>query len=109
MQRTLLALALIVTAGASYAQTMPSNEPRDPNGRPFIGRNDWVAQPGDRTNAGAAHRMNYANPDMAQAPQAMPMERGPHPVAFKDEFGFRYDAQGNRLDARGNIISPQTR
>lgn len=30
-------------------------------------------------------------------------------VAFRDEFGFRYDAQGNRIDARGNIISPQTR
>ncbi|TAJ39106.1 MAG: hypothetical protein EPO55_13390 [Reyranella sp.] len=30
-------------------------------------------------------------------------------VAFRDEFGFRYDTQGNRIDARGNIISPQTR
>ncbi len=27
--------------------------------------------------------------------------------AFRDEFGFRYDGQGNRIDARGNIISPQ--
>lgn len=26
--------------------------------------------------------------------------------AFRDEFGFRYDGQGNRVDARGNIISP---
>ena len=25
---------------------------------------------------------------------------------MKDEYGFRYDGQGNRLDARGNIISP---
>ena len=47
MQRTLLALALIMTAGASYAQTM-TNEPRDPYGRPLIGRNDWVRQPGDQ-------------------------------------------------------------
>jgi hypothetical protein len=111
MQRTLLALALIVTASASYAQTMPTNEPRDPYGNPLIGRNDWVAQPGDRTNAGAAPRMNHArmNPDMAQAPQAMPMQSGPHQATFKDEYGFRYDAQGNRLDARGNVISPQTR
>jgi hypothetical protein len=38
------------------------------------------------------------NPGMVQAPSsAMPMQNGPH------------DAQGNRLDARGNIISPQTR
>jgi hypothetical protein len=28
--------------------------------------------------------------------------------AFKDEYGFRYDAQGNRLDRNGNIISPQS-
>ncbi|MFZ5783037.1 MAG: hypothetical protein ACOY4R_22790 [Pseudomonadota bacterium] len=27
---------------------------------------------------------------------------------FRDEYGFRYDGQGNRLDARGNIISPQS-
>jgi hypothetical protein len=132
MQRSLLALALIATAAtasASYAQTapqpgyaqpqpgnaqtQPANEPLDPYGHPLIGRNDWVAQPGDRTNAGAARsvRSNNAtmNSDMAQAPQAMPMQSGPHQAAFKDEYGFRYDAQGNRLDARGNVISPQTR
>lgn len=28
--------------------------------------------------------------------------------AFKDEFGFRYDGQGNRLDRNGNIINPQS-
>lgn len=28
--------------------------------------------------------------------------------AFRDEYGFRYDGQGNRLDRRGNIISPQS-
>jgi hypothetical protein len=113
MQRTLLALALIVSASASYAQTVPSSEPRDPYGHPFIGRNDWVAQPGDRTNAGAAPPINHQrmSSDMAQAPasEAMPMQSGPHQAAFKDEYGFRYDAQGNRLDARGNVISPQTR
>ena len=46
--------------------------------------------------------------DGAGRPQ-MQMQTGPHQAAFKDEFGFRYDAQGNRLDARGNIISPHTR
>ena len=122
MQRTLLALAWIASVGVSYAQAqttvvtttqtrpqaMPTNEPLDPYGHPLIGRNDWVAQPGDRTNAGAApsmHRRNM-NPDMAQAPS---MQSGPRQATFKDEYGFRYDAQGNRLDARGNIISPQTR
>jgi len=28
--------------------------------------------------------------------------------AFRDEHGFRYDGQGNRLDRNGNIISPQS-
>ena len=51
-------------------------------------------------------KRTYANPDMAQAPS---MQSGPRQATFKDEYGFRYDAQGNRLDARGNIISPQTR
>ena len=62
------------------------------------------------------------NANMATAPQMqmapsrwrlrwrpMPAQTGPRQATFKDEFGFRYDAQGNRLDARGNIISPQTR
>ena len=131
MQRTLLALALIATAGVStasvsyaqtYAQPQPgyaqpqtrsTNEPLDSYGHPLIGRNDWVAQPGDRTNAGAApstYRQRM-NPDMAQAPapRATPMQNGPHQGTFKDEYGLRYDAQGNRLDGRGNTISPQTR
>jgi hypothetical protein len=140
MQRSLLALALIATAGVStagvsyaqtyaqpqpgYAQPQPgyaqpqtrsTNEPRDPYGNPLIGRNDWVAQPGDRTNAGAAPPVrNYnarMNSDMAQVPaqRAMPMQSGPQQGAFRDEYGHRYDAQGNRLDGRGNVISPQTR
>jgi hypothetical protein len=28
--------------------------------------------------------------------------------AFRDEYGFRYDGQGNRLDRYGNIISPRS-
>ncbi len=27
---------------------------------------------------------------------------------FRDEFGFRYDADGNRIDRNGRIISPQS-
>lgn len=98
MKRTLLTLALIATAGVAQAQPTPSSEPLDPNGRPFIGRNDWVRQPGDQPGSAGAN----ASSDMAVAPS------GPREATFKDEFGFRYDAQGNRLDARGNIISPQT-
>jgi hypothetical protein len=46
-------------------------------------------------------------PAQATVPPAPP----PPPAgvqAFRDEYGFRYDGQGNRLDARGNIISPQS-
>jgi hypothetical protein len=138
MQRTLLALALIASAGASvsYAQAQtyaqpqpygqpqpyaqqqpmpnqarPGNEPLDPYGHPLIGRNDWVAQPGDRTNAGAAPTRSRMNSDMAQAPasQAMPMQNGSHQGTFKDEYGHLYDAQGNRVDSRGNIIPVHAR
>jgi hypothetical protein len=28
--------------------------------------------------------------------------------AFRDEYGFRYDGQGNRLDRNGNIVSPHS-
>ena len=81
-----------------------------PTASPLIGRNDWVAQPGDRTNAGAAPSMNAhatRTRTWRQAPARCRAARV-RPT-FKDEYGFRYDAQGNRLDARGNIISPQTR
>ena len=68
------------------------------------------------TTAAPAPQMQMApqaqpmTPQMASPPMdSMPAQTGPRQAAFKDEFGFRYDAQGNRLDARGNIISPQTR
>jgi hypothetical protein len=102
MKRSLLALALIATAGAAQAQPMPSSEPLDPNGRPFIGRNDWVRQPGDQPSGNVGGSVG-ADAEIAVAPS------GARVPTLKDEYGFRYDAQGNRLDARGNIISPQTR
>lgn len=109
VQRALLALALISTAGVSYAQTMQTNEPRDPYGRPFVGRNDWVRQPGDERGPAAGGANMNTNQNMAAAPMSMPAQSGPHQATFKDEYGFRYDAQGNRLDARGNVISPHTK
>ena len=144
MQRTLLALALIASASASYAQTVtPSGEPLDPYGRPLIGRNDWVRQPGDQPGPGGARMqpgatmsyggsmatapapqsmapsappmptsekttsMNKLERDHAVGPEPIPMgAAGPRQATIKDEYGFRYDSEGNRLDARGNIISP---
>ena len=153
MQRTLLTLALIATASVSYAQTMPAGEPADPYGRPLIGRNDWVRQPGDQPGPRGAAMQPSMQPSMqysgaptttvttysgnvATAPASQPpmpttektsrnnrLEQGhavgqePVPMdaagrrqaTMKDEYGFRYDGQGNRLDARGNIISPHIR
>jgi hypothetical protein len=146
MQRTLLALALIATAGVSYAQTIPAGQSTDPYGRPIVGRNDWVRQPGDQAGprgagiqpgsaainygsnmatAPAAHPMaqpratvpaqprasgsNKLERDRATGPEPVPMDAvGPRQATMRDEYGFRYDNQGNRLDARGNIISPHT-
>jgi hypothetical protein len=134
MRRTLLALALISTAGVSYAQTMQTSV--DAQGRPIVGRNDWVRQPGDQAgpgNANIATAPSYSgsatmssNAGMsgtsqlgvpfqkggklershATGPEPMPMQAGPRQVAFTDEYGFRYDSDGNRLDRRGNVISP---
>lgn len=80
----------------------------DANGQPIIGRNDWVRQPGDRQGAGT--QSPSSDPNMATAPPARPRMSGasqPGPDGtFRDEYGFRYDAQGNRIDARGRIIAP---
>lgn len=35
-----------------------------------------------------------------------PPARGPHKVAFTDEYGFRYDSWGNRLNRAGYVIAP---
>lgn len=94
-----------VAAAPMPSTTAATAEPRDPYGRPLIGRNDWVAQPGDRVGQNPA----TSSPAMTSAMPASTMASGPRDAAFKDEYGFRYDAQGHRLDARGNIISPQTR
>jgi hypothetical protein len=32
-----------------------------------------------------------------------------HRAYITDEYGFKYDRYGNRLDGRGNVISPHTR
>ena len=49
----------------------------------------------------------YTTPAPAYVPPAPPSP--PAGVqAFRDEYGFRYDGQGNRIDARGNIISPHS-
>jgi hypothetical protein len=47
---------------------------------------------------------------MDQEATAVSPYRGvrPHQEAFRDEYGFRYDSRGNRIDASGYVISPHT-
>ena len=40
------------------------------------------------------------------APYVAPRTTGTETT--RDEFGFRYDALGNRIDRNGRIISPQS-
>jgi hypothetical protein len=46
-------------------------------------------------------------PQPVYAPPSSPQTTGQQ--GFRDEFGFRYDAQGNRIDRNGQIISPQSK
>ena len=49
-------------------------------------------------------------PDYAPAPTpyAYVAPRTTGVEAARDEYGFRYDAEGNRIDRNGRIISPQS-
>ena len=48
-------------------------------------------------------------PDYSPAPYAYVAPRTTGTAVTSDEFGFRYDSEGNRIDRNGRIISPQTR
>lgn len=81
IKRTLFTLALVASAGAVQAQ----GEPTDPYGRPLIGREDWVRQPGDQPGSASGTGMQAVRPapmpsDMAAAPMdrssAMPSVAG---------------------------------
>ena len=95
---TLLALALVGAAGAVHAQTAV-----DPYGRPVVSSPPQPS-PGDYSREGPGLQ------PMDQQAQAVSPYRGTrsHEEAFRDEYGFRYDARGDRIDARGRRISPHT-
>ncbi|HLG47810.1 MAG TPA: hypothetical protein VKY24_16325 [Reyranella sp.] len=50
----------------------------------------------------------YVPADVYPQPAYVPPAPPAGVQAFRDEYGFRYDGQGNRLDAHGNIISPHS-
>ena len=60
--------------------------------------------------AGVANAQTY-DPSMTRGERRAEMREerrmeNSHPTAFKDEYGFRYDAQGDRLDASGHVMPP---
>jgi hypothetical protein len=74
--------------------------PVDPYGHRYVGASNYRPGPGD-----------YGQPPATGAyatPSSPSYSSGPRTAATTDEFGFRYDAQGNRIDHNGNIISPQS-
>jgi hypothetical protein len=98
-----IAVALIVLVGVSGVAQAQSGPPLDPNGRPYITSGPQPS-PGDYTRERPG--MQPADP---QSTAAVPRPRGgQHDTAFKDEYGFRYDAQGDRIDAAGRKISPHS-
>jgi hypothetical protein len=74
--------------------------PIDPYGQRYVGANNYRPGPGDYGQPPAVDAYAYA-----ASPQ---YPNGPRPAVTTDEFGFRYDVQGNRIDRNGNIISPQS-
>ena len=92
IRSTLLALALLGVAGSAYAQTH------------YIIDSPPQPSPGDYTRERPG-----LQPMDEQAQAVSPYHgRRVHEQAFRDEYGFRYDARGNRIDARGHRISPHT-
>jgi hypothetical protein len=101
---SLLALALVSAASAAQAQMYQRYEiARDPEGKPFVG-GPPQRSPGDYTQQAPGLQ------PMDQQAQAVSPWRGtvPHQESFRDEYGFRYDAKGHRIDAQGYHISPKT-
>jgi hypothetical protein len=95
-------------AGLAQAQSSPNR--LDPYGQPYVGAQNWHehAQPGDLTRQapGMQPQHSMATEHRSQQQAMAPMEHSAHAFAFKDEYGFRYDAQGNRLDRHGHVMSP---
>jgi hypothetical protein len=98
IKHALLAIALVGAAGTVHAQMVV-----DPYGRPMVGSQPQPS-PGDYT------RERPGLQPMDQQAQAVSPYHGRvrHEEAFRDEYGFRYDARGDRIDAGGHRISPHT-
>jgi hypothetical protein len=92
IKRTVFTLALIASAGAVHAQ----GEPTDPYGRPLIGRQDWVRQPGDQPGSASGTGIPAARPapmmpsgasDIAAAPADRPSSMPSVASEPRDPYG----------------------
>jgi hypothetical protein len=93
---------------AGLAQAQSSSNRLDPYGQPYVGAQNWHehVQAGDRQGPGMQPQHSMATAQQSQQQAMAPMEQSDHAFAFKDEYGFRYDAQGNRIDRHGHVMSP---
>ena len=58
---------------------------------------------------GVANAQTIYQPPVQEPPIVdtdMAPAHGLHQVAITDEYGFRYDRWGNRLDAVGHVVAP---
>ena len=88
-----LTLALIAVAGVAQAQSGP-----------VLITNGPQVSPGDYTR----ERPGLQPPDSRSVSATPARGSVQHGTAFKDEYGFRYDDRGDRIDAAGHKISPHT-
>jgi hypothetical protein len=88
-------------------ETTPSAPPPDYYRPPTAAEQTCVNQGFVRGSDGYDQCMARLNSAGKPAPPPV-VEPKAGVFAFKDEFGFRYDALGNRIDAEGHIISART-
>ena len=102
---TMLAAALLglATSACSYSETTTRTAP------PVAAAPVAVPAPVTTVYATPPATVSYAPAYTVPAYAPPPATTPPAGVqAFRDEYGFRYDGQGNRIDRYGNIISPQS-
>jgi len=99
---TFLAAALIVAAGAAQAQSpsYPSSTPT-PNTQMPNAQAPGAQMPGTQM---PNSQMNTQMPNQAESGGAM--GGCGHTPTITDEYGFRYDSSGNRLNGSGCVIAP---
>jgi hypothetical protein len=124
----LIACTLVLSGTAAVAQTNrvpfgPRIAPTGTNGvtpTPDVGANSHVRNNPDSTTTMEEQQIKQGRPmaepgnGYSSGPRYENQTMRPpdqshtrHPAAITDEYGFRYDSRGDRLDVNGNVVSPQ--